>query len=96
MKLTLTGRYTSNGLMDELLDRFPEWRGELAPPEMGLPPGVLVNPKLAVQSKGDTVWLEFPDDADAAAVHAVIAAHYPDKETRGARAARERREAWSA
>ena len=93
MTITLTGRYKSNGLMDELLDRFPEWRGDLAPPELGFPPGCRINPKLGVQSKGDTVWLTVPEDADLDAIHAVVAAHDPDAETKGQRGARERREA---
>jgi hypothetical protein len=102
MKLTLTGRYKPHGLMDELLDRFPEWRGEPAPPEWGLPPGCLVNPKLSIQSKAlpdsdaRTVWLEFPDDTDLAVVEAITAAHDPDAETKSERGARERREALAA
>jgi hypothetical protein len=96
MKLMITGRYKPHGLMDELLDAFPEWAGEPPPPEMGLPPGSLMNPKLSVQSKGTTVWLEFPDDADMATVEAIIAAHNPDAETRSEKGARERREALAA
>ena len=95
MRLTLRGRYKARGLMDELLARFPDWRGEPAPASMIPPlrPGTLVNPKLAVQWRGETVWLDVPDDADRAAVDAVVRAHNPDAETRGERGARERREA---
>lgn len=89
MRLTLTGRYKATGLMDELLARFPAWRGDSDP----RPGGGFINPRLSVQHKGDTVWLDVPDDADRAAIDAVVAAHDPDAETKSERGARERREA---
>jgi hypothetical protein len=93
MRIEVQGRYTARALMDELLDAFPAWRGELAPPELELPPGARWKSKLQVQHRGDRVWLDVPDDADRVTIDAVLAAHNPDGETKGQRGARERREA---
>jgi hypothetical protein len=94
MTLTLTGRYNATALMDELLDAFPAWRGTPVPPDHPRArAGGCVNPHLSVQWQDDTVWLEFPDDAEIGVVRAVIAAHDPTKEDRSARWAREQRQA---
>jgi hypothetical protein len=75
------GAYNAPALMDELLAAFPEWRGELAPAALGLAPGARMHPRLAVSATPDGVRLECPDDADLAAVRAVVAAHDPRKAT---------------
>ena len=93
MRLMVTGHYKATALMDELLDAFPHWRGTPAPPERKRPAGTLVDPLLRVEFTADTVWLEFPDDAEIGVVRAILAAHDPTKEDKGERWVRERREA---
>ena len=58
-------------LHEELLARFPQWRGEPKPD------GAFTNPRLRVEYTDQEVRLEMPDEADGAAVQAVIAAHVP-------------------
>lgn len=58
-------------LHEELLARFPQWQGTKRAD------GKFTNPTLQVESNGSKVLLTLPEDADEAAVQAVIAAHTP-------------------
>lgn len=86
MRLTYQRPHKPMLLMDELLAAFPAWRGDSV--------GVgFRNPRLRVSSRDDTVWLDVPEDADLAAVNAVVMAHDATKESLSERAGRVRREA---
>ena len=60
-------------LQNEFLVRFPEWRGTQRPD------GIFVNPLLRVEYTDQEIRLDVPDNADEAAVQAIIAAHVPGK-----------------
>ena len=60
-----------NQLHDELLQRFPQWRGT---PQAD---GGFRNPLLQVESTDEEIRLTLPDDADEGAVQAAINAHTP-------------------
>ena len=61
----------ANQLHDELLVKFPVWRGTQ------LPDGTFTDPPLRVEHTDQEIRLTLPDEADKAAVQAVIAAHTP-------------------
>ena len=60
-----------NQLHDELLTRFPVWRGTQQPD------GSFLDPLLRVEHTTQEIRLSVPDTADEAAVQAVITAHVP-------------------
>ncbi len=65
------GSIEVNQLHDELLARFQEWRGTKQAD------GTYVKPLLRVEHTDQEIRLAVPDDADEAAVQAVVAAHTP-------------------
>lgn len=58
-------------LHDELVAALPALR----PVPVGA--DLRVSPVMTVEGRGDDIWLTVPDDADAAAIGAVVAAHDP-------------------
>jgi len=65
------GSMQVNQLHEELLVRFPAWRGTLQPD------GSFTDPLLQVESTDQEIRLTVPDTANEASVQAVIAAHKP-------------------
>jgi len=65
------GSKNANQLHDELLARFPEWRGTQKPD------GTFVNPLLRVEHTDQEITLTVPDDAPDGQLQAVINAHVP-------------------
>lgn len=65
------GRIDVNQLHDELLQRFPAWKGT------SQADGTFTNPLLGVESTDEEIRLALPENADEAAVQTVIAAHAP-------------------
>lgn len=65
------GTINATQLHEELLARFPQWRGT---PQ---PDGSLADPLLQLGYNKQEIILMIPDDADEAAIHAVVAAHIP-------------------
>lgn len=65
------GSINVNQLHDELLAQFPTWKGTPRPQ------GGYANPLLYVEHTDQEIRLAVPDDADEAAVQAVVAAHVP-------------------
>jgi hypothetical protein len=65
------GTIDVNQLHDELLQRFPAWKGT------SQADGTFTNPLLQVESTDEEIRLTLPDSADEAAMHAVIDAHAP-------------------
>ena len=68
MRLTYPNTATVPALHEELLRAFPAWRGTFVH-------GHWQSPRLAVQWTATHLHLDVPDDADVAAVEAVLAAH---------------------
>lgn len=66
-----TGK-NENQLHEELLAAFPQWAPLAQPDGFKVDPGLL-----RVESTATEVRLTVPDDADEAAVQAVVAAHTP-------------------
>ncbi len=63
-------------LHDELLRALPALRpigGPADAPSLGRGPAATAT--IAVEGKGDDIWLTVPDDADDAAIASVVAAH---------------------
>lgn len=65
------GSIEADQLQDELVARFPAWRGTQRPD------GVFINPSLRVEYTDQEIRLDVPDDADEAAIQAIVAAHMP-------------------
>ena len=65
------GAIDVNQLHDELLSRFPAWRGAQRPN------GTFVDPLLRVEHTDREILFTMPETADDAEVRAVIAAHVP-------------------
>lgn len=60
-------------LHDDLLDRFPEWRGREQPN------GTFTDPLLRVEFTDEEITLTIPDEADEAIVQSVVASHVPGR-----------------
>jgi len=67
------GSIDPNQLHDELLARFPAWHGTQRPD------GIFINPSLRIEYTDQEIRLDVPDNADEAAIQAIIAAHIPGK-----------------
>ena len=65
------GTVSVSQLHDELLTKFPAWRGT---PQ---PNGSFRDPLLRVEHTDQEIRLTVPEDTDAAAVQAVVTAHKP-------------------
>ena len=65
------GSINVNQLHNELLDRFPGWRG------MPQADGAFLHPLLGVEHTAEEILLTVPDDANEAAIQSVVAAHTP-------------------
>lgn len=65
------GSIEADQLRDELVVRFPAWRGTQRPD------GVFINPSLRVEYTDQEIRLDVPDDADEATIQAIVAAHVP-------------------
>ena len=65
------GTINVSQLQEELLVRFPQWRG--APQ----PDGSFSDPLLRLEYNEQEIRLDIPDQADDAAVQAVVRAHVP-------------------
>ena len=65
------GTIQVNQLHDELLTRFPEWRGTRQPD------GTYADPLLGVEHTAQEITLRVPEDTPEASVQAVITAHAP-------------------
>jgi len=65
------GSMDVNQLHDELLAKFPAWRGTQ------LPDGTFTDPPLRVEYTDQEIMLMVPDNADETAMQAVIKAHTP-------------------
>ena len=72
MKLVVPiGQLSVNQLHDELLQRFPSWRG------VQKPDGSYTDPRVQVEQTATEIVLTMPDDTNETAVRAVLAAHVP-------------------
>ena len=65
------GMVSVSQLHDELLTKFPAWRGT---PQ---PNGTFVNPLLRVEHTDQEIRLTVPEDTDETAVQAVVKTHKP-------------------
>lgn len=70
-------------LHEELLARFPEWRGT------PVADGIYSDPVLRVEYTDAQVILQVPDDADEAALAEAIQSHVPDPNRRAEPASKE-------
>lgn len=72
MKLVVPiGQLSVNQLHDELLQRFPSWRG------VQKPDGSYTDPRVQVEQTATEIVLTMPDGTNESAVRAVIDAHVP-------------------
>ena len=58
-------------LHEELLARFPQWRG------LQRADGIFSNPLLRLEYDDERIILTVPEEADEDAIHAVVDAHVP-------------------
>lgn len=63
-------------LHEELLSRFPQWRGQ---PQTD---GSFSNPPLRVEHDDQQIMLTVPEEADERAIRAVVDAHVPQADQR--------------